>query len=78
MRLQARAEQEEMIVRYSMLERVLHWSVAITFIYLMLSGFALGYPRMAWLYDILGGGQTHAGLVGEGHGLQRQGSRMDA
>jgi formate dehydrogenase subunit gamma len=58
MRLQARAEREETIVRYSMLERVLHWAVAITFIYLMLSGFALGYPRMAWLYDVLGGGQT--------------------
>jgi len=56
MRLQA--EQEEMIVRYSMAERILHWTVAITFIYLLLSGFALGYPRMAWLYDILGGGQT--------------------
>ena len=56
MRLQA--EQEQMIVRYSMAERILHWTVAITFIYLLLSGFALGYPRMAWLYDILGGGQT--------------------
>jgi len=56
MRMQV--EQEEMIVRYSMAERLLHWFVAITFIYLLLSGFALGYPRMAWLYDILGGGQT--------------------
>jgi formate dehydrogenase subunit gamma len=56
MRLQA--EQEQMIVRYSMAERILHWTVAITFIYLLLSGFAIGYPRMAWLYDILGGGQT--------------------
>jgi len=56
MRLQS--EQEQMIVRYSMAERILHWTVAITFIYLLLSGFALGYPRMAWLYDILGGGQT--------------------
>jgi formate dehydrogenase subunit gamma len=56
MRLQA--EQEEMIVRYSMAERILHWTVAITFIYLLLTGLALGYPRMAWLYDLLGGGQT--------------------
>jgi len=56
MRLQA--EQEEGIVRYSLAERLLHWFVALTFIYLLLSGFALGYPRMAWLYDILGGGQT--------------------
>jgi formate dehydrogenase subunit gamma len=35
-----------------------HWLVAVTFIYLMLSGLALGYPRTAWLYDVLGGGQT--------------------
>jgi formate dehydrogenase subunit gamma len=56
--MSVRAEQEQMIVRYSMAERILHWTVAITFIYLLLSGFALGYPRMAWLYDILGGGQT--------------------
>jgi formate dehydrogenase subunit gamma len=53
-----RPEREEGVVRYSLSERVLHWFVALTFIYLMLSGFALGYPRMAWLYDILGGGQT--------------------
>ena len=46
------------VVRYSLFERVLHWFVAVTFIYLMLSGLALGYPRMAWLYDLLGGGQT--------------------
>lgn len=46
------------IVRYSLVERVVHWFVALTFIYLMLSGFALGYPRMSWLYDVLGGGQT--------------------
>lgn len=49
---------EQGILRYGMLERVVHWFVALTFIYLMLSGFALGYPRMTWLYDILGGGQT--------------------
>jgi formate dehydrogenase subunit gamma len=47
-----------MIVRYSFADRFAHWFTAITFIYLMLSGFALGYPRMAWLYDVLGGGQT--------------------
>ena len=44
--------------RYTLFERILHWFVALTFIYLLLSGFALGYPRMAWLYDVLGGGQT--------------------
>jgi formate dehydrogenase iron-sulfur subunit len=46
------------IERYSLFDRILHWFIALTFIYLLLSGLALGYPRMAWLYDVLGGGQT--------------------
>ncbi len=56
--MSVRPEREEGVLRYSLAERVLHWFVALTFIYLLLSGFALGYPRMAWLYDVLGGGQT--------------------
>jgi formate dehydrogenase subunit gamma len=50
--------QEREIVRYTLADRIMHWFTAVSFIYLMLSGFALGYPRMAWLYDVLGGGQT--------------------
>jgi formate dehydrogenase subunit gamma len=50
--------EEQGLVRYSLFDRILHWFVALTFIYLMLSGLALGYPRMAWLYDVLGGGST--------------------
>jgi formate dehydrogenase subunit gamma len=50
--------QEREIVRYTLADRIMHWFTAVAFIYLMLSGFALGYPRMAWLYDVLGGGQT--------------------
>jgi formate dehydrogenase subunit gamma len=56
--MSVRPRGEEGVLRYSLSERVLHWFVTLTFIYLMLSGFALGYPRMAWLYDVLGGGQT--------------------
>jgi formate dehydrogenase subunit gamma len=56
--LAARAREISGVVRYTFWERLVHWVTAITFIYLMLSGFALGYPRMAWLYDVLGGGQT--------------------
>jgi len=56
--MSVRTEEDEGVLRYSLAERVLHWFVALTFIYLTLSGFALGYPRMAWLYDVLGGGQT--------------------
>jgi formate dehydrogenase subunit gamma len=52
------AEEHRTIRRYSLGERILHWFVGLTFVYLMLSGFALAYPRMSWLYDVLGGGQT--------------------
>lgn len=56
--MSVRPGRDEGILRYALFERVLHWLIALTFIYLLLSGFALGYPRMAWLYSVLGGGQT--------------------
>ena len=46
------------VVRYSLFERIVHWVVGVTFLYLLLSGMALAYPRMAWLANGLGGGQT--------------------
>jgi formate dehydrogenase subunit gamma len=52
------AAEHHAIERYSLFERVVHWLVALTFVYLMLSGFALGYARMAFLFEWLGGGQT--------------------
>jgi formate dehydrogenase subunit gamma len=53
-----RAPEARTIVRYSFFERVLHWEVGVTFIYLLLSGMALAYPRLAWMMTWLGGGQT--------------------
>ena len=44
--------------RYTFADRIVHWAVALTFIALMLSGFALGYPRAAFLSGLFGGGQT--------------------
>ncbi|MGH8993932.1 MAG: formate dehydrogenase subunit gamma [Acidimicrobiia bacterium] len=46
------------IERYTFNERLLHWWTAITFIALMASGLALGYPRLAFLSGLFGGGQT--------------------
>ena len=46
------------IERYTLTERIVHWWVALTFIALMLSGFALGYPRAYFLSGLFGGGQT--------------------
>ena len=46
------------VERYRFGERLLHWFVAFTFVALMVSGFALGYPRAAFLSGLFGGGQT--------------------
>jgi formate dehydrogenase subunit gamma len=45
------------ILRYTVFERVVHWTVASTFVYLMLTGLGLFTPKLAWLLDVLGGGQ---------------------
>jgi formate dehydrogenase subunit gamma len=52
------ATTSEEVERYSLFERIVHWVVGVTFVYLLLSGMALAYPRMAWLANGLGGGQT--------------------
>jgi formate dehydrogenase subunit gamma len=54
----AAAKAPGTIERYTFGERLLHWWVALTFIALMLSGFALGYPRAYFLSGLFGGGQT--------------------
>jgi formate dehydrogenase subunit gamma len=54
----ARQHQPRLIVRHTFGIRLVHWWTTLTLSYLVLSGFALGYPRMAWLFGILGGGQT--------------------
>jgi formate dehydrogenase subunit gamma len=54
----ARDHEPRVIVRHTFGIRLVHWWTALMLFYLILSGFALGYPRMAWLFDLLGGGQT--------------------
>lgn len=46
------------ILRFSYYERVVHWVVAFSFIYLMLTGLALWSPRLYWLAAVMGGGET--------------------
>lgn len=52
-------EQSE-IRRFTLKERMMHWAVAIGFVYLMLSGLALFTPHLFWLAQVLGGGSTIA------------------
>jgi formate dehydrogenase gamma subunit len=46
------------IARYTFLDRAIHWTVALTFMYLSLSGLGLFAPELAWLLVVLGGGQA--------------------
>ncbi len=44
------------VVRYTGAERLVHWVVALSFVYLLLTGLALFYPPFYWLAGLLGGG----------------------
>src|ERR1700675_4034703 len=45
------------ILRYGFYERVIHWTAALSYIYLLLTGLAFWSPWLFWLARILGGGQ---------------------
>ena len=49
---------EPKIDRFSVTERVVHWSVALAFLYAALTGLALWSPRLYWLAAVFGGGTT--------------------
>ena len=44
--------------RFSFAERVIHWSVALSFLYAALTGLGLWSPHLYWLAALLGGGST--------------------
>lgn len=46
------------IRRYSMAERVVHWTSAITYTYVLATGLAFYTPHLYWIALVLGGGQT--------------------
>jgi formate dehydrogenase subunit gamma len=46
------------IIRFSVAERVVHWLVALCFVYAALTGLALWSPRLYWLAAVFGGGTT--------------------
>lgn len=48
--------REDVILRYTMAERVVHWVVALSFLYLLLTGLALFYPPFYWMAGLFGGG----------------------
>jgi formate dehydrogenase subunit gamma len=46
----------ERIERYGAATRINHWTVAISFVLLALSGLALFHPALFWLTNLFGGG----------------------
>ena len=46
------------ILRYTMVERVMHWIAAITYVYVLLTGLAFYSPHLYWIATVLGGGPT--------------------
>jgi len=54
--MEQRTEQDGGILRYTLGERIVHWVVALSFVYLLLTGLALFYPPFYWLVGLFGGG----------------------
>jgi cytochrome b subunit of formate dehydrogenase len=51
-----------LVPRHGALQRLNHWSVAILFLLLAISGLALLYPRLFFLTALFGGGEPLAEL----------------
>ena len=47
-----------MILRYTLLERTMHWLAALTYAYVLLTGLAFYSPHLYWIAAILGGAPT--------------------
>ena len=55
---QKMAPNERRVVRFGLAERIVHWLVALSFLYTALTGLSLWSPRLFWLSAVLGGGTT--------------------
>lgn len=49
---------QDKVIRFDVRERVVHWMVALLFLYSVLTGLALWSPRLYWLAAVFGGGAT--------------------
>ena len=57
-RATAASSDEELIPRYSLVERANHWFGAVSYIYLLMTGLAFWSPYLFWLAAVVGGGPT--------------------
>lgn len=44
--------------RFTFFERIIHWVVGLTFVFLVLTGLAFSYPKLFWINSLVGGGPT--------------------
>ncbi len=51
------SENDDLILRYPVGQRVTHWAVAIAFLFLFFSGLAMFHPFFFWTSLLFGGGQ---------------------
>ena len=49
---------ENSILRYNLVERVMHWIAAVTYVYVLLTGLAFYSPHLYWIAVVLGGAPT--------------------
>lgn len=48
--------QSDQLQRFTYAERVVHWVVGVTFVFLLLTGLAFSYAELFWLTSLVGGG----------------------
>ena len=46
------------ILRYTLIERVMHWIAALAYAYVLLTGLAFYSPHLYWIATLLGGAPT--------------------
>ncbi|TAL15794.1 formate dehydrogenase subunit gamma [bacterium] len=46
------------VKRYSALDRLIHWTIAVTFIILVVTGLGLFEKKLSFLFDLFGGGEN--------------------
>lgn len=44
--------------RFTYFERIVHWVVGLTFVFVLLTGLAFSHPSLFWLTALVGGGET--------------------
>ena len=50
------------LLRFTFFERLVHWVVGVTFVFLLLTGLAFSYPSLYWLTALVGGGPAARAL----------------